>query len=236
MISELKEDILKLLNDISSGISNSKTTSELENIRINSLGKKGSITLYLKNIKDFDIETKKEIGAYLNDIKSQINELILDKKVFFKKENLKDKLNSEKIDISLTPYEAEIGTLHPLSRTIEELCAIFADMGFSIVDGPDIESDYYNFTALNIPEEHPARQSGGHPRRGPNERRRSGSRPFAQPSSSQPSQQPRMRELAPEPRGVEAQERGQRDHRGVGLDPGSVGGGALDPQRGPRPQ
>ena len=65
---------------------------------------------------------------------------------------------SEKIDISLTPYEAEIGTLHPLSRTIEELCAIFADMGFSIVDGPDIESDYYNFTALNIPEEHPARQ------------------------------------------------------------------------------
>ena len=76
MISELKEDILKLLNDISSGISNSKTTSELENIRINSLGKKGSITLYLKNIKDFDIETKKEIGAYLNDTKNKINKLI----------------------------------------------------------------------------------------------------------------------------------------------------------------
>ena len=85
MISELKEDLLKLLNDISSGISNSKTTSELENIRINSLGKKGSINLYLKNIKDFDIETKKEIGAYLNDIKNQINKLIIDKKSVFQK-------------------------------------------------------------------------------------------------------------------------------------------------------
>ena len=158
MVSELKEDLQNLLNNITISIQNSKASSELENIRVNSLGKKGSITLYLRNLRDYDLETKKEIGAYLNDIKNQINKLILDKKNFFKKEHLKEKLNSEKIDISLTPYEAEIGTLHPLSRTVEELCAIFADMGFSIVDGPDIESDYYNFTALNIPEEHPARQ------------------------------------------------------------------------------
>ena len=67
-------------------------------------------------------------------------------------------LLTEKIDVTLTPHENETGTLHPLSRTIDELCAIFADMGFSIVDGPDIETDYYNFTALNIPYEHPARQ------------------------------------------------------------------------------
>ena len=158
MVSELKVDLQNLLNNITISIQVSKSSSELENIRVNSLGKKGSVTIYLRNLRDYDIETKKEIGAYLNDIKSQINKLILDKKNFFKTEHLKEKINSEKIDISLTPYEAEIGTLHPLSRTIEELCAIFADMGFSIVDGPDIESDYYNFTALNIPEEHPARQ------------------------------------------------------------------------------
>ena len=158
MVSELKVDLQNLLNNITIGISNSKTIPELEEIRINSLGKKGSVTLYLRKIRDYDIETKKEIGAYLNDIKNQINKLILEKKYFLKKELLKEKIKSEKIDISLTPYEAETGTLHPLSRTIEELCAIFADMGFSIVDGPDIESDYYNFTALNIPEEHPARQ------------------------------------------------------------------------------
>ena len=138
MLSELKDDLQNLLNDIIISIQNSKSSSELENIRVNSLGKKGSITIYLKNIRDYDLETKKEIGAYLNDIKSQINKLILDKKFFFKNELFKEKIKSEKIDISLTPYEAEIGTLHPLSRTIEELSAIFAYMGFSIVDVPDI--------------------------------------------------------------------------------------------------
>ena len=75
MVSELKEDLQKLLNDISIGISNSKTISELEDIRINSLGKKGSVNLYLRNIRDYDIETKKEIGSYLNIIKNQINKI-----------------------------------------------------------------------------------------------------------------------------------------------------------------
>ena len=99
MISELKEDLQNLLNSITISIQNSKSSSELENTRVNSLGKKGSITLYLRNIRDYDLETKKEIGAYLNDIKNQINKLILDKKNFFKKEHLKEQLNSEKIDI-----------------------------------------------------------------------------------------------------------------------------------------
>jgi len=84
MISELKEDLQNLLNSISISIQNSKSSSELDNIRVNSLGKKGSINLYLRNIRDYDLEAKKEIGAYLNDIKSQINKLILDKKIFFK--------------------------------------------------------------------------------------------------------------------------------------------------------
>jgi phenylalanyl-tRNA synthetase alpha chain len=91
MASELKDDLQNLLNNITISIQNSKSSSELENIRVNSLGKKGSITLYLKGLKDYDIETKKEIGAYLNDIKSQINKLILDKKNFFKTEHLKEK-------------------------------------------------------------------------------------------------------------------------------------------------
>ena len=83
MISELKEDLQKLLSDITIGISNCKTTSELEDIRINSLGKKGSVTLYLRNIRDYDIKTKKEIGSHLNDIKNQIYKLILEKKKYF---------------------------------------------------------------------------------------------------------------------------------------------------------
>ena len=89
MASELKVDLQNLLNNITISIQNSKSSSELENIRVISLGKKGSITLYLRNLRDYDIETKKEIGTYLNDIKNQINKLILDKKNVFIKENLK---------------------------------------------------------------------------------------------------------------------------------------------------
>ena len=158
MISELKEKLLNLLDEITNSISEAKNINDVEEIRVNSLGKKGSITSHLKNLREYNEVSKREIGALVNEIKNKINHLIIDKKSFFKTEILNEKLLTEKIDVTLTPDENEIGTLHPLSRTIDELCAIFADMGFSIVDGPDIETDYYNFTALNIPYEHPARQ------------------------------------------------------------------------------
>ena len=78
MISELKENLQNLLNNITISIQNSKSSSELENIRVYSLGKKGSITVYLRNLRDYDLVAKKEIGSYLNDIKDQINKLILE--------------------------------------------------------------------------------------------------------------------------------------------------------------
>ena len=158
MIAELKDKILNLSNDISLLISECPNLNSLEEIRINALGKKGSITSYLKDLKAYDDSSKREIGSIVNEIKNKINKEIVDRTQFFKKQILQEKINTEKIDVTLTSYENETGTLHPLSRTVEELCAIFADMGFSIVDGPDIETDYYNFTALNIPAEHPARQ------------------------------------------------------------------------------
>ena len=158
MISELKEKLLNLSDEITNSISEAKNINDVEEIRVNSLGKKGSITSHLKNLREYNEVSKREIGALVNEIKNKINHLIIDKKSFFKTQILNEKLLTEKIDVTLTPHENETGTLHPLSRTIDELCAIFADMGFSIVDGPDIETDYYNFTALNIPYEHPARQ------------------------------------------------------------------------------
>ena len=158
MIAELKDKILNLSNDISLLISECPNLNSLEEIRINALGKKGSITSYLKDLRAYDDNSKREIGSIVNEIKNKINKEIVDRTQFFKKQILQEKINTEKIDVTLTSHENETGTLHPLSRTVEELCAIFADMGFSIVDGPDIETDYYNFTALNIPTEHPARQ------------------------------------------------------------------------------
>ena len=158
MISELKEKLLKLSDEIKGLVSECPDSKKLEEIRISTLGKKGSITSYLKDLKQYDDNSKREIGSLINEIKNNINQLIVEKSIFFKKQLLLEKIKTEKIDVTLTPHENDLGTLHPLSRTIDELCAIFADMGFSIVDGPDIETDYYNFTALNIPLEHPARQ------------------------------------------------------------------------------
>ena len=137
MNSELRDKLLKLSAEITKSISGSNHIDEIEEIRVTSLGKKGKITSYLKDLKQHDESTKKEIGSLVNEIKNKINNLIIEKKSFYKAQILNEKLKTEKIDVTLTPHENESGTLHPLSRTIEELCAIFA---------------------LNIPYEHPARQ------------------------------------------------------------------------------
>ena len=158
MVDQLQEKLIKLSDEISELISKASNLKSLDEIRINSLGKKGSITSYLKDLRDYDNDAKRQIGSLVNKIKTNINDLIENKILSFKKDILDQRIKNDKIDVTLTSQDRDLGTLHPLSRTIDELSAIFADMGFSIVDGPDIETDYYNFTALNIPQEHPARQ------------------------------------------------------------------------------
>ena len=158
MVDQLQEKLIKLSDEIRELISKASDLKSLDEIRINSLGKKGSITSHLKNLRDYDNDSKRQIGSLVNKIKTNINDLIENKILSFKKDILDQRIKNDKIDVTLTSQDRDLGTLHPLSRTIDELSAIFADMGFSIVDGPDIETDYYNFTALNIPQEHPARQ------------------------------------------------------------------------------
>ena len=114
MISELKAKLLNLSDEITNSISEAKNINDIEEIRVNSLGKKGSITSYLKNLREYDEVSKKEIGSLINDIKNKINQLIHNKKSFFKTEILNKKLLTEKIDVTLTPHENETGTLHPL--------------------------------------------------------------------------------------------------------------------------
>ena len=158
MVDQLQDKLIKLSDEIRELISKASDLKSLDEIRINSLGKKGSITSHLKNLRDYDNVSKIQIGSLVNKIKTNINDLIENKISSFKKDILDQRIKNDKIDVTLTSQDRDLGTLHPLSRTIDELSAIFADMGFSIVDGPDIETDYYNFTALNIPQEHPARQ------------------------------------------------------------------------------
>jgi len=146
-----KNDIVKMIKEVSS-------LSELESLRIQYLGKKGIITKEMKFLSLLSIEQKKEKGIKLNTIKKFIeNELSL-RKIDIENININTKLNEEKIDVTLPPRNFETGKIHPISQSIYKIIDIFSSMGFSVETGPDIESDFNNFTALNIPSHHPARE------------------------------------------------------------------------------
>ena len=132
----------------------------VEEIRIKELGKKGRITKLLGELGNLDPEKRKELGPKLNNLKNIIFKTIQDKKNFFAEERLTKKLLEEKIDITLPVKSSPnvIGKIHPVSQVLDEITEIFGSLGYEITDGPDIETEFYNFNALNIPESHPARQ------------------------------------------------------------------------------
>ena len=130
----------------------------LETIRIDALGKKGRISLMMRELGGMDPEERKVAGQTLNKVKDGIVAAIETRQAALSRAALDARHAAEAVDVSLPSRPETEARLHPLSRTIEEVVAIFAEMGFTVAEGPDIESDYYNFTALNIPEEHPARQ------------------------------------------------------------------------------
>jgi phenylalanyl-tRNA synthetase alpha chain len=135
-----------------------ESSNALEDQRIALFGKKGRITEILKTLGSADPETRKTLGAALNVIKQELAEAIDSKKAELAAAELNARLVSEKIDVTLPARPEAQGRIHPVTQVIEEITAIFADMGFSVAEGPDIEDDYFNFSALNIPESHPARQ------------------------------------------------------------------------------
>ena len=158
MSKKLKDEINELSREISDRILSIEELKALDELRVHVLGKKGKLTYFLKELKNYDSESRVEIGSLLNNLKNDLVNKIDEKKNYLLKNKLEKQLLLEKIDITLNSNDIQMGSLHPLSKTIDEISAIFADMGFEIMDGPDIETDYYNFSALNIPEDHPARQ------------------------------------------------------------------------------
>ena len=130
----------------------------LDAIRVDALGKKGSISLAMRELGQLEGEARREAGQALNALKDTVSAAIENRKADLARAELDARLAGEKVDVSLSPRPEAEGRIHPLSRTLEEVTAIFAEMGFTVAEGPDIETDFYNFTALNIPEEHPARQ------------------------------------------------------------------------------
>ena len=151
-------DPATLQSDTIARIEAADSLDALEAIRVDSLGKKGSVSLAMRSLGQLEGDARREAGQQLNAIKESITTALESRKSTLAEAALNKKLASETVDISLAPRPEAEGRIHPLSRTLEEVTAIFAEMGFTVAEGPDIESDYYNFTALNIPPEHPARQ------------------------------------------------------------------------------
>ncbi|MEZ5809978.1 MAG: phenylalanine--tRNA ligase subunit alpha [Rhizobiaceae bacterium] len=132
----------------------------LETVRVAVLGKKGSISERMKTLGAMTPDERKVMGPALNGLKSRVTEALAARKGALAEAGIAVRLRREKVDVTLPlrPAPTATGRIHPISQVIDEIAAIFGDLGFAIAEGPDIETDYYNFTALNFPEGHPARE------------------------------------------------------------------------------
>jgi phenylalanyl-tRNA synthetase alpha chain len=132
--------------------------ASLEEVRLAALGKKGEISLKMRDLGQMDPAQRQAAGAMLNSLKDEIDAALRAKKTALGDAALDERLRAEWLDVTLPARPRPHGTIHPVSQVMEELTAIFADMGFAVAEGPQVESDWYNFDALNIAPEHPARQ------------------------------------------------------------------------------
>mgnify|MGYP001809590230 CR=1 FL=1 len=146
----LKEELL-------SQVASAADLAALDEIRVTALGKKGRITGLMKELGALSVEEKKARGQALNALKDEIAAALDARKADLAAAHLARKLEAERIDVTLPVRPQTEGRIHPISQTIDEIVAIFAEMGFTVADGPDIEDDFHNFTALNFPVGHPAR-------------------------------------------------------------------------------
>lgn len=151
-------DLAHLKNQVTLEISQAETLEVLEELRINTLGKKGTITDLMKSLGSASPEERKEKGQEFNRAKDEITLALETRRAILQASALEARLAAERMDLSLPIIPEARGTIHPLTQTIEEVTSIFAQMGFVVAEGPDVESEYHNFTALNIPAEHPSRQ------------------------------------------------------------------------------
>lgn len=153
-------DLAALERDIAARIAAAPDDAALEAERVAALGKKGVVSELLKGLGAMSPEERQTMGPALNGLKDRIGAAILARRSVLKDAELMRRLEEERVDVTL-PVRAsplDTGRIHPVSQVIDEITAIFADLGFSVAEGPDIETDYYNFTALNFPVGHPARE------------------------------------------------------------------------------
>ncbi len=153
-------DIHELEKQILSSINEAGDLAALEKIRVSALGKKGSVSALMKGVGKLPPDERKSFGQQVNGVRQALDKALAEKKTALADAALAERLATETADISLPVRMGPLseGRVHPISQCMEEISEIFADMGFSVAEGPDIEDDFHNFTALNIPADHPARQ------------------------------------------------------------------------------
>jgi len=150
-LEEIKANTLPLIEKADS-------LTALDAVRVGVLGKNGSLTGLMKNMGTMSLEERKTFGATVNTVKTEIVAALEAKKVELEAKEMADKLAAESVDVTLPARPVQQGRIHPVTQAIEEALTIFAQMGFELAEGPDVEDDWHNFEALNTPKEHPARQ------------------------------------------------------------------------------
>ncbi|OAA84757.1 phenylalanine--tRNA ligase subunit alpha [Clostridium ljungdahlii] len=151
----MKEELKQIKENAFSELKNKKL--DIEDIRVKYLGKKGELTKILRGMKDLSKEERPAIGKLANEVRSTLENAIEEASKKIKSSATQAKLQNETIDITMPGIKQTVGKRHPLEQTLEEMKQIFISMGFTIEEGPEVEKDYYNFEALNIPKNHPAR-------------------------------------------------------------------------------
>lgn len=151
-------DLHTLKKEITDQINSAADLQALDAVRVAALGKKGSVSALMKTLGTMSPEERQTQGPLLNGLKNDVAALIEAAEASLKDKVLAERLEQETLDITLDPRPQPIGTIHPISQTMDELVSIFGAMGFTVAEGPDIEDDWHNFTALNFPPGHPARE------------------------------------------------------------------------------
>ena len=149
-------DLKNIKNDFSAKLNNNLGLEEINQIKTELFGKNGLISSQFKNIGSIPETERKKFASDLNQIKDELQNLITNKINEIDAKKINEKLEKEKIDITLPERPFVRGKIHPVSQTIDEISSIFSEIGFSVEEGPDIENEYNNFTALNTPDNHPA--------------------------------------------------------------------------------
>ena len=155
----MKEQLQKIKEEAQKELEAIKDLSALDNIRVKYLGKKGELTSVLRGMGKLSAEERPVIGQLANDVRARLEELIEKAKSDIADKEMENKIQKEKIDVTMPGKRHPMGRKHPLTTVLDELKDIFIGMGFSIADGPEVEYDKYNFELLNIPKNHPARDT-----------------------------------------------------------------------------